>query len=46
VIGSDSCAHGLCFPGDPLDPTCSPCVEQVCAVDSFCCEVAWDSLCV
>jgi hypothetical protein len=46
VIGSDSCAHGLCFEGPPLDPTCSECVADVCAVDSFCCEFGWDAICV
>jgi hypothetical protein len=46
VIASDSCAHGLCFEGPPLDPTCSECVATVCAVDSFCCEFGWDGLCV
>jgi len=46
VIGSDSCAHGLCFTGVALDPTCSPVVQQVCAMDSFCCQIAWDQLCV
>jgi len=46
IVASDSCAHGLCFEGPPLDPTCSECVADVCAVDSFCCEFGWDSLCV
>ncbi len=46
IIGSDACAHGVCFTGPALDPSCSPCVETVCAADAFCCEVEWDSLCV
>lgn len=46
IVASDACAHGVCFEGEPLDPTCSPCVADVCAVDAFCCEVAWDGLCV
>ncbi len=46
ILGSDSCAHGLCFPGGPLEPTCSTCVETVCAADAFCCTVAWDQACV
>ena len=46
IVASDSCAHGVCFEGPPLDPTCSECVADVCAVDSYCCEFGWDSLCV
>jgi hypothetical protein len=44
--GGSSCAHELCDTGAPLDPTCDPCVETVCAQDGFCCESAWDSICV
>jgi hypothetical protein len=39
------CAHGLCEPGGPLDPSCDPCVETICAVDPYCCLAAWDDLC-
>ncbi len=49
VVGSEagaSCAHDVCEPGDPLDPTCSTCVETVCAADPYCCTTAWDALCV
>jgi hypothetical protein len=46
IIGSDSCDHSLCTAGGPLDASCSSCVGSVCAFDSFCCTVAWDSLCV
>lgn len=44
--GGGSCGHELCDTGAPLDPTCDPCVETVCAQDAFCCESAWDSICV
>src|SRR6185295_12357211 len=46
IIGSDACDHSLCTTGGPLDPNCSSCVAQVCSFDSFCCVVAWDSICV
>lgn len=46
IYAADGCAHGVCFEGEPLDPTCSPCAETVCAVDSYCCTTAWDALCV
>jgi hypothetical protein len=44
--GGGTCEHDLCETGVALDPTCDPCVAQVCAADSFCCEVEWDSVCV
>jgi hypothetical protein len=44
--GGGGCAHDLCEEGDPLDPTCDPCVADVCGADPFCCDVAWDSLCI
>jgi hypothetical protein len=40
------CAHDVCETGVALDPSCSECVASVCAADSFCCEVEWDSICV
>jgi hypothetical protein len=42
-----SCACGdECQPGPPQLESCSPCVAQVCAVDSFCCTYQWDAICV
>lgn len=41
-----TCAHDLCVTGGPLDAGCSDCVAAVCAMDSFCCNVAWDAFCV
>ena len=38
--------HDACVVGPALDETCSTCVAQICAVDSFCCEAFWDGLCV
>ncbi|HEU4728950.1 MAG TPA: hypothetical protein VFT22_13695 [Kofleriaceae bacterium] len=46
IIGSNSCAHGLCEAGGPLDTACSPCTASVCAFDAFCCTVSWDDVCV
>jgi hypothetical protein len=40
------CAHAKCQTGEALDPACNPCVADICAVDSFCCEYYWDGLCV
>ncbi len=40
------CAHNPCDAGEPLDPLCSDCVNDVCAVDEFCCNETWDSVCV
>jgi hypothetical protein len=44
--GTDECPHDVCTWGDPLDPSCGTCEAQICAVDSYCCNVWWDSLCV
>lgn len=46
LIGSDTCTHGLCTAGPPLDPACSTCVASVCAFDSFCCNIQWDQICI
>ncbi|GAB4509594.1 MAG: hypothetical protein Tsb0020_26210 [Haliangiales bacterium] len=40
------CVHDLCDEGEPLDPACDQCAADVCAADGFCCEVAWDGICV
>lgn len=47
--GSGMCDHPVCDTGGPLDPMCSQCAADVCAVDSFCCGAnggTWDALCV
>jgi len=48
ICGPDCtpCGHDLCEPGEPLEPTCDPCVEKVCGQDPFCCDFEWDSVCV
>lgn len=44
--GSGTCDHDTCTAGNALDPTCGSCAAAVCAVDSYCCETAWDATCV
>ncbi|MBN2497050.1 MAG: putative metal-binding motif-containing protein [Deltaproteobacteria bacterium] len=45
-----SCAHSLCVPGVLMDSGCdaaqADCVSQICALDSWCCTMDWDSICV
>ena len=41
-----TCAHDICEPGNPLNPLCHPCVEQICSGDDYCCIVKWDDSCV
>jgi hypothetical protein len=41
-----ACAHGLCTTGAKLALTCDPCVTQICAVDAYCCNSAFDSVCL
>jgi hypothetical protein len=45
-LGEGTCAHDLCATGGAVDPACHTCAGDICAVDSFCCTVAWDSICV
>jgi hypothetical protein len=40
------CAHGGCATGVALANGCDPCVTQICAADSYCCNNNWDSICV
>ncbi len=42
----DSCAHSECAAGGTLVPSCSSCATQICQQDSYCCQTAWDSVCV
>jgi len=42
----EACAHGECETGDKLLLGCSECATTVCTADSYCCDTAWDSLCV
>jgi hypothetical protein len=40
------CAHDKCAEGVNLAGACDACVADICSVDSYCCEVAWDNICV
>lgn len=44
--GSGSCDHDACTAGAALDPTCDTCAEALCAADAYCCDTAWDDVCV
>lgn len=44
--GGGSCAHDKCTTGTKLVSGCDPCVTQICAADSYCCNNQWDSVCV
>ncbi len=41
----DNADHDCCTQGNP-GCTDADCCNAVCAVDSFCCQVAWDGICV
>jgi len=40
------CVHAVCDAGKRLDPGCSACASQVCAVEPSCCSEAWGADCV
>jgi len=44
--GGSTCAHSLCNSGVSLTGSCDSCAAQICAADSFCCNVKWDGQCV
>jgi len=44
--GGGTCSHPICTSGGKLTSACDPCATQVCAADSYCCDTAWDSVCV
>lgn len=43
---SNTCEHDPCKIGSQLDPTCESLAADVCALDPYCCSVAWDGWCV
>ncbi len=43
---ASSCAHPTCEAGAALTSGCDACATQICAVDSYCCNTAWDATCV
>ncbi len=46
ILDDSLCVHSACASGSVLAPGCSPCVADICAVDPFCCDTAWDGICV
>ena len=44
--GSNSCDHSPCDSGSALSASCDSCATSVCAADPYCCNTAWDSVCV
>ncbi len=40
-----ACPHHPCTTGALLLPTCGSCEATICALDPYCCESSWDSLC-
>jgi hypothetical protein len=46
TVPPSTCSHNECIVGKKLDPGCSACAGEICANDSFCCDVTWDSTCV
>jgi hypothetical protein len=48
AASAGSCGHPLCTVGAKVTAGCDTggCATKVCAADSFCCNVSWDSLCV
>jgi hypothetical protein len=44
--GGDTCSHPICSTGGSLTSGCNACVTSICAVDSYCCNKGWDSICV
>ena len=45
-VGSGGCSHPICSTGSKLTSSCDVCAGKICAKDSYCCNTAWDSLCV
>jgi hypothetical protein len=45
-VGARAPIHDKCTTGSALSSASDACVSSICAVDSFCCSNAWDSLCV
>ena len=43
-----TCDHSLCDDSTLLQAGCDPvgCSTSICAVDPYCCDTAWDSICV
>jgi hypothetical protein len=40
------CEHFYCEEGEALTSSCDSCVSAVCQIDPYCCDTAWDWVCV
>lgn len=45
-VACTACPHDRCTEGSPLDASCGGCEATICAADPYCCDTAWDDLCV
>jgi hypothetical protein len=45
-IACEPLCHDVCEEGDALATTCGDCAATVCAADPYCCNTAWDGICV
>ncbi len=45
-VAAPACGHTQCTPGGALTAGCDSCATSICAVDSYCCTVFWDNICV
>ncbi len=41
----ETSCDGVCFVGEPREPSCNDCTAMVCEFDKFCCGKAWDNVC-
>ncbi|MCC6998367.1 MAG: hypothetical protein IT370_27395 [Deltaproteobacteria bacterium] len=41
-----SCGHSVYVTGGALPSACSACAQLICSFDSYCCNSAWDGICV
>ncbi len=41
-----TCGHALCTQGTKLTTSCDACAATICGADPYCCNTAWDGVCV
>jgi hypothetical protein len=45
-VPGKNCIHDLCTQGDAVTYGCDTCANRICDVDPYCCNTAWDGICV
>jgi subtilase family serine protease len=45
-VDAGTCKHSACSSGVKLTKGCDTCATDVCDIDSYCCRVKWDNICV